>query len=88
VIPYQPEGFTSQRTSDLEKQKITLIVNRDDSNYADGFILVDDGVTSDNFANDAYTFWKIRVGEKSINFWVQRGDFLYNVTEHGGQLID
>ena len=64
------------------------MVNRDDSNYADGMILVDDGITSDNFAGDLYTFWKIRVGEKSINFWVERGNFQYNVSDYGGQLID
>jgi len=86
VLPLQPNEPGSdwqQRTSELERQKITLVVNRDDSNYADGYILVDDGLRSDNFATNEYTFWKIRVGEKSINFWVERGNFLYDVHKHG-----
>jgi hypothetical protein len=29
----------------MTKKGITLIVNRDSSNYADGFVLVDDGIT-------------------------------------------
>ena len=65
----------------MTKQGITLIVNRDSSNYADGFVLVDDGITQSNFANNLFTFWKIRFAEKAINFWVERGDYLYDVSK-------
>jgi len=47
-----------------------LVVNRDESNYAEGYVLIDDGVSQDNFDKDLFTFWKIRVGEKALNFWV------------------
>ena len=27
--------------------------------------------------NEKYTFWKLRYAEKSINFWVEYGNFNY-----------
>jgi hypothetical protein len=48
--------------------------------YADGYVLIDDGISSDSYAIGAdssqkFTFWKLRYAEKSINFWVEYGDF-------------
>jgi len=50
--------------------------------YADGYVLVDDGISADSYAIGAdnsqkFTFWKLRYASKSINFWVEYGDFQY-----------
>ena len=58
---------------------MSFLINRDDSDYADGFVLIDDGLSWKNFDEDKYTYWKIRYAEKAINFWVERGDFEYDV---------
>ena len=58
-----------------------LVINVDDSQYAEGYMLIDDGTSQESFANNNYTFWKIRYAENAINFWVERGDYRYNVTE-------
>ena len=57
---------------------MTLVVNRDESHYAEGYLLSDDGISQDNFKDNKFTFWKFRFAEKAINFWVERGDFTYN----------
>lgn len=62
------------------KQPTMLIINVDDSNYAEGYMMVDDGSSQVSFANNNYTFWKFRYGEKALNFWVERGNFSYDVT--------
>jgi hypothetical protein len=49
-------------------------------------MLVDDGITKDIQFNYNYTYWKLRYAEKSINFWVQYGDFDYHPPE--GMTID
>jgi hypothetical protein len=69
IIPYQSSGGVG-RTYDYERKPITFVVNRDDSQYAEGFILVDDGISKSSYENEEYTFWKVRFAEKSINFWV------------------
>lgn len=43
-------------------------------------MMVDDGSSQVSFANNNYTFWKFRYGEKALNFWVERGNFSYDVT--------
>jgi hypothetical protein len=50
--------------------------------YADGYVLIDDGISADSYAvppdgssAQKFTFWKLRYAEKSINFWVEYGDF-------------
>lgn len=89
LIPFQPALTTKRETtSDFEYKKVSLIINRDDSHYADGYVLVDDGITQSNFANNQYTYWKIRVGETAINFWVERGDFEFDVYKHDKKLVD
>jgi len=45
-------------------------------------------VSQDNFDENQYTFWKVRVAENAIDFWVERGNFTYNVTLERGQKID
>jgi hypothetical protein len=39
--------------------------------------LVDDGLSSGTWDEIEYTFWKLRYASKSINFWVDYGDFSY-----------
>lgn len=61
---------------------MTFLIHRDASNYADGYILVDDGASADSYQSiegqpDKYTFWKLRYAEKSVNFWVEYGNFKY-----------
>jgi hypothetical protein len=65
---------------------MSFIIHRDDSQYAEGYILIDDGISAGNFEGVLFTFWKIRYAEKSINFWVDWGDFDYEVPE--GMTID
>lgn len=51
---------------------------RDSANaYAEGFVLVDDGESYRSYVDEKYTYWKLRYAEKSINFWVQYGNFDY-----------
>jgi hypothetical protein len=65
---------------------MSFVIHRDDSQYADGYILVDDGISNTTFDDVDFTFWKIRYAEKSINFWVQWGDFNYKTPD--GYTID
>ena len=91
-MPVQNRGNTPERhetTKNYETEyKISLVISRDDSNYADGFVLVDDGISHGNFANEEYTFWKVRMAEKAINFWVERGNYLFDVYAKDKQIID
>lgn len=81
VIPWQQtDKHVKTLTTDLMKQPTTLIINVDDSNYADGYMMIDDGTSQISFATNYYTFWKFRYGEKALNFWVERGNFSYDVS--------
>jgi hypothetical protein len=78
IIPFQQQNLAIKTTTDLNTQsRISFLIMRDESQYADGYTLVDDGITTNIFNNTDYTFWKLRYAEKSINFWVQYGDFDY-----------
>jgi hypothetical protein len=70
----------------LTKEKVSFIIHRDTSDYAEGFTLVDDGSSQSTWDNVDFTFWKLRYAEKSINFWVEWGDFEY--TPPTGMTID
>mmetsp|Transcript_21981 Transcript_21981/g.16338 ORF Transcript_21981/g.16338 Transcript_21981/m.16338 type:complete len:120 (+) Transcript_21981:1658-2017(+) len=63
-----------------------FIVHRDASNYAEGFIVVDDGISVDSWDNVDFAYWKLRYADKSINFWIDWGKFDYSVPE--GYTID
>ena len=80
IIPIQ-STTGAPLTKSYETERVTLVVNRDDSNYAEGFIMVDDGLSQTNFIKDDFTYWKLRFAEKALNFWVELGDFTYNVTD-------
>jgi len=45
-------------------------------------MMIDNGTSQASFAANEYTFWKFRYAEKALNFWVERGDFKYNVSQH------
>jgi len=63
-----------------------FVINRDASNYAEGFIIIDDGSSANSWDNIDFAFWKLRYAEKSINFWIDWGKFDYKVPE--GYTID
>jgi len=44
-------------------------------------MMIDNGISQISFTNNEYTFWKFRYAEQAINFWVERGDYHYNVSE-------
>lgn len=63
-------------TADYEQNvKMSFTIMRDDSDAADGYILVDDGISNTTFTQEEYTFWKLRYAGKGINFWVEHGNF-------------
>lgn len=44
--------------------------------------MIDDGISADSYDiladnHQKFTYWKLRYAGKSINFWVQEGDFSY-----------
>lgn len=57
---------------------MSFIIYRDASQYADGNILIDDGIGNNTFDNIEFAFWKLRYAEKSINFWLDWGNFSYD----------
>jgi len=63
-----------------------FVINRDASDYAEGFIIIDDGISVNSWDNIDFAFWKLRYAEKSINFWIDWGKFDYEVPE--GYTID
>jgi len=69
-------------TRDYESSKTSLLINVDDSEYAEGYMMIDNGTSQVSFANNEYSFWKFRYADKALNFWIERGDFKYNVSEH------
>jgi hypothetical protein len=79
IIPFQLNSQSYRTTRDLEtKHRMGFKVARDAAGkYADGYILVDDGVSYRSYMDEQYTFWKVRYAENSINFWVQYGNFDY-----------
>jgi hypothetical protein len=92
ILPFQkvfPNGASNFKTTrETEQSPIAFSILRDTSDYADGYILVDDGISQNSYDLGviAFTFWKIRYAEKSINFWVQNGDF--NYTPPADQMVD
>lgn len=62
---------------------MSFIVARDAAlSYADGYVLIDDGISADSYDigdnnKQKFTYWKLRYAEKSINFWVEYGDYTY-----------
>lgn len=65
---------------------MAFVVARDEAKkYAEGYVLVDDGISQLSYANNDFTLWKLRYAEKSINFWVKYGNQQYSPKD---QLID
>jgi hypothetical protein len=83
IIPFIRNDKGYKVTRDLETGvKTSFIIGRDQSkNYADGNVYIDDGISAESItfdpSNEKYTFWKLRYAEKSINFWVDFGNFNY-----------
>jgi len=76
IVPYQNPAQVG-KTKDFEAKPITFLVNQDESHYADGYTLVDDGVSSTTWDKQAFTFWKIKYSVKNINSWIEYGDSEY-----------
>jgi hypothetical protein len=57
---------------------MSFVIHRDASNYAEGFVLADDGESASSWTNVDFAFWKLRYADKSVNFWVDWGDFNYD----------
>ena len=64
---------------------MSFYLHRDQSDYAEGYTLVDDGISQNSWDDVQFSFWKLRYAEKSINFWVDWGTFDY---EPAGLSID
>lgn len=83
IIPFIRNDQGKKTTRDLETGvKTSFIIGRDSSkSYADGNVYIDDGISPEsvvfNVANEQYIMWKLRYAEKSINFWVDFGNFDY-----------
>jgi len=85
IIPHQYNAAISAKTTrDFEtKLRMNFIVGRDAAlKHAEGYVLIDDGISADSYDigednSQKFTFWKLRYAEKSINFWVEYGDFQY-----------
>jgi len=63
IIPHQYGKTVARSTRDWESNYTQLVINVDDSEYAEGYMLIDDGTSQDQFADNKYTFWKIRYAE-------------------------
>lgn len=75
AIPYQPEPIKTSRDL-LEMQKTQFVAFRDESGFATGHFLVDDGVqvhTEDNHA-----FWRLRLAQNTVTFWLEGGSRSYD----------
>jgi len=82
IIPIQRNLGGYKTTQDFQtKLKTSFMIMRDQSKYAEGYVLIDDGISKSSYDDIKYTFWKLRFAEKSINFWVKYGDFNYQVPE-------
>lgn len=46
--------------------------------------MIDSGTSQESFSSNEYTFWKFRYAEKALNFWVERGDFNFDVSKKLG----
>ena len=75
IIPFQANPQQYKQTYDfLTKVQMSFYIHRDQSDYAEGYTLVDDGISQNSWDNVDFTFWKLRYAEKSINFWVDWGE--------------
>jgi hypothetical protein len=45
------------------------LINRGTDDLAEGHILIDDGITNDNFDENKFVVFKVRYAAKTINFW-------------------
>lgn len=83
IIPIQKNTQSYKTTYDFQTQyKTSFVIARDEASYAEGYVLVDDGISANSYAikednHQDFTYWKLRYAAKSINFWVQEGDFTY-----------
>jgi alpha-glucosidase (family GH31 glycosyl hydrolase) len=77
IIPFQKNTQSYKTTTDFQtKLKTSFVIARDAAkSYAEGYVLIDDGISADSYAilddnKQKFTYWKLRYAGKSINFWV------------------
>jgi alpha-glucosidase (family GH31 glycosyl hydrolase) len=88
VIPYLslPAGVTTTR--DMETKSTTsYYANRDTKMAAEGFILFDDGVSTDSISTNKYALWKVSVADKRIDFTPAAGDKDYLPVDYMVQMV-
>jgi hypothetical protein len=58
---------------------MSFMINPDEDDHAEGFLLLDDGISKTNFDTNNFVFYKLRYASRTINFWVDQGDQDYKV---------
>ena len=61
-------------TSEIIKEPVTLIANRDHSGQATGILFLDDGESLDQLTDKTYEFYKFQLSSKSIKKWILNED--------------
>mmetsp|Transcript_43930 Transcript_43930/g.42469 ORF Transcript_43930/g.42469 Transcript_43930/m.42469 type:complete len:212 (+) Transcript_43930:2194-2829(+) len=75
LIPFQDnsqgDSFT---TTDILAKPISLIFNRDSNGFAEGTLLLDDGISMEQIETKKYQYYKFYHTNKAINFFFADGD--------------
>jgi len=58
-------------TSDILKQPVTMIANRDHNKHAEGRLFLDDGISVDQLEQQAYEHYEFQLSANSIKKWIQ-----------------
>jgi hypothetical protein len=88
VLPYLSRPTNAVTTRDMETLATTsYIVNRDVDSTAEGFILFDDGVSTDSVSATKYALWKVSVASKRIDFVPSAGDKDYLPEGYNIQMV-
>lgn len=58
-------------------QKTQMLAFRDANGYAQGHVLIDDGVSE--LAADSHAFWKFRLAQNTVTFWLEGGSRMPNL---------
>jgi hypothetical protein len=57
------------------------MINPDTDDHAEGYLLLDDGISKGSYDNNKFVFYKIRYASRTINFWVDIGDEAFKVPD-------
>lgn len=71
AIPYQPNDSGASTTAEMLTQNIHFLAFRDSNNYAEGNLLIDDGISP--MGTDNYAFWKFRLAQNTVTFQLEGG---------------